>query len=192
MGSILDPFIPIRLLPLIFSLHRSMEKRWFVFYTKSRQEKKIRDLLQKSGYEVFLPLQKVMRQWSDRKKKVEVPLFNSYIFVHEQEHRIPDILKIPGIAWTITFNGKPAVLRNEELELIERFISSGLLIETSDMDARALAPGETAQVVGGPLAGITGVLTGNANHEQLNVFLEGIHQVIRVRVPVALLRKPAG
>lgn len=72
-----------------------MKKQWFVFYTKSRQEKKVRDLLLKSGYEVFLPMHKVMRQWSDRKKKVEVPLFNSYIFVNDLEHNISNILKTP-------------------------------------------------------------------------------------------------
>jgi transcriptional antiterminator RfaH len=58
-----------------------MEKKWFVFYTKSRQEKKVNELLLKKKFEPFLPMQQVMRQWSDRKKKVTVPLFNSYIFV---------------------------------------------------------------------------------------------------------------
>ena len=62
---------------------KRMNKKWLVFYTKSRQEKKVRDILLRRGFEVFLPLQKVMRQWSDRKKKVEVPLFNAYIFVTE-------------------------------------------------------------------------------------------------------------
>jgi transcriptional antiterminator RfaH len=60
-------------------------KNWFVFYTKSRQEKKVNDLLLRHGFEPYLPLQKVLRQWSDRKKKVEVPLFNSYIFVRVEE-----------------------------------------------------------------------------------------------------------
>lgn len=51
-------------------------KHWFVFYTKSRHEKKVKDFLEKVGYVVFLPMRKVMRQWGDRKKKMEVPLFN--------------------------------------------------------------------------------------------------------------------
>ena len=97
-----------------------LQKKWFVFYTKSRQEKKTRDLLIRNGFEVYLPLQKVMRQWSDRKKKVEAPLFNSYIFVLEVEYKISMILQTPGVAWNIRFNSKPAVLRTQELETIER------------------------------------------------------------------------
>jgi transcription antitermination factor NusG len=56
-------------------------KKWLVFYTKSRNEKSAYKNLKKFGFEPYLPLQKVLRQWSDRKKKVELPLFNSYIFV---------------------------------------------------------------------------------------------------------------
>src|SRR5690606_15969941 len=107
-----------------------MHKQWYVFYTRSRQEKKVRDLLLKGGFEVFLPMQKVMRQWSDRKKKVDVPLFNSYIFVKDQEFRITDILRIPGVAWNIRHNGKPAILRQEEFELINRFITTGYFLES--------------------------------------------------------------
>ena len=83
-----------------------VEKHWFVFYTKSRHEKKVRDLLGKGGFEVFLPMHKVLRQWSDRKKRVEVPLFNSYIFVHEEQHRIPEVLKTPGVSTIIRVAGK--------------------------------------------------------------------------------------
>jgi len=56
-----------------------MEKKWFVFYTKSRQEKKVNELLLKRGFEPFLPMQAIVRQWSDRKKKVVLPLFNAYM-----------------------------------------------------------------------------------------------------------------
>jgi transcription antitermination factor NusG len=166
-----------------------LKKQWFVFYTKSRHEKKVMDLLRKAGYEVFLPLQKVMRVWSDRKKKVEVPLFNSYIFVKEEENRLSSVLKVPGVAWTVTFNGKPAVLRDDEFELIQRFLSSGLLLETSDLPASSFEPGDKVQVVGGPLSGVSGILTGEANSQKLSVMLEGIHQVIRVEIENMLLRK---
>ena len=90
------------------------ERHWFVFYTKSRQEKKVQELLTRRGYEVFLPLEKVMRQWSDRKRTVEVPLFNSYIFVSVLAHQIQEVLQVPGIAWNIRHNGKPAVLYPKE------------------------------------------------------------------------------
>jgi transcription termination/antitermination protein NusG len=165
------------------------EKNWFVFYTKSRQEKKVRDLLSKAGYTVFLPMQKVMRQWTDRKKKVEVPLFNSYIFVQEFEHNIPTVLTIPGIAWNIRHNGKPAVLRHQELEIIERFLATGLFLETSGADADILNTGDHAEIIDGPLAGMKGTVTGGAGDEKFTVQLEGINQVIRVQIPAYLLKK---
>lgn len=163
-------------------------RQWYVFYTKSRQEKKVRDLLEKGGYQVFLPLQKVMRQWSDRKKKVEVPLFNSYIFVRDHAYRIPEIVQTPGIAWNIRHNGKPAVLRPDEFELINRFITTGYFLEASG-DMSGLKVGDKARIVDGPLAGVTGVLTGQDKNQRFNIVLEGIQQVIQVQIPGTLLVK---
>ncbi len=165
-----------------------MNKQWYVFYTKSRQEKKVRDLLARNGYEAFLPMQKVMRQWSDRKKKVDLPLFNSYIFVRDFEHRIADILKTPGVAWNIRHNGKPAILRQEEYELIQRFITTGYFLETTG-EIESFQVGDRAKIVDGPLAGVMGVLTGQDKNQRFNILLEGIQQVIQVQLPAALLAK---
>ena len=104
----------------------SKSNRWLAFYTKSRHEKKVRDVLTRRGFEVFLPMQKLLRQWSDRKKRVEVPLFNSYIFVHIPYHRSDEVLQVPGVAWAIRHNDKPAELHPKEYETIVRFIETGL------------------------------------------------------------------
>ena len=165
-----------------------MSKHWYVFYTKSRQEKKVQDLLVRSGYEVFLPMQKVMRQWSDRKKKVDLPLFNSYIFVKDFEHHIPEVLKTPGVAWSIRHNGKPAILRQEEYELIQRFIRTGYFLETSG-EVESFRVGDRAKIIDGPLSGVTGVLTGQDKNQRFNILLEGIQQVIQVQLPASLLKK---
>jgi len=145
------------------------------------------DLLLKNGYEVFLPMQKVMRQWSDRKKKVDVPLFNSYIFIKDFDYRIADILKTPGIAWNIRYNGKPAILRQEEFDLIQRFISTGFFLETTGVEVDDFKVGDKAKIADGPLAGITGTLTGQDKNQRFNILLEGIQQVIQVQLPAALL-----
>jgi transcriptional antiterminator NusG len=163
-------------------------KSWYVFYTKSRQEKKVQDLLKRSGFEVFLPMQRVMRQWSDRKKKVEVPLFNSYIFVRDHEYRIADILQTPGVAWNIRHNGKPAILREEEFQLIQRFITTGYFLETTG-EVETFKVGDRAKIIDGPLAGLSGILTGEDKNQRFNVLLEGIQQVIQVQMPAALLAK---
>ncbi|MBL7860729.1 MAG: UpxY family transcription antiterminator [Cyclobacteriaceae bacterium] len=162
-------------------------KNWYVFYTKSRQEKKVRDLLLRRGYEVFLPLQKVMRQWSDRKKKVEVPLFNSYLFVQDTEDKIPLILQTPGIAWNIRHNDKPAILHARELETIQRFLNSGLLLESQP--DQHLEAGDPVVVMDGPLKGMWGRLMKTAEGDKFTVALESIGQLMLVRLDPALLRK---
>jgi len=163
-------------------------KNWYVFYTKSRQEKKVEDLLLRDGYEVFLPTQKVMRQWSDRKKRVEVPLFNSYIFVKELPHKISDIVQTPGIAWNIRHNGKPAILREQEFELIQRFITTGYFLESTG-DVEKFQVGDRARIIDGPLAGVSGILTGHDKNQRFNILLEGIQQVIQVQLPASLLKR---
>jgi len=162
-------------------------KQWFVFYTKSRQEKKIFDFLTKRGYEVFLPLQKVMRQWSDRKKKVEVPLFNSYLFVHDTEDKIPTILQTPGIAWNIRHNDHPAVLHPRELDTIQRFLSSGLFIETGSMET--FTQGDAVKIIDGPLKGLIGTVERTAADNKFSVSLESIGHSIKVTIDPMVLTK---
>lgn len=162
-------------------------KHWFVFYTKSRQEKKAKELLERRGFEVFLPLQKVMRQWSDRKKMVETPLFNSYIFVYESENKISSILQTPGMAWNIRHNNKPAVLHSKELETIKRFLLSGLLLES--MSLEKFQTGDNVQVIDGPLKNMIGVLIKTKEGDKLTVALESIGQALLVRIDSKLLTK---
>ena len=160
--------------------------KWFAFYTKSRQEKKVRDVLLRRDFEVFLPLQKVVRQWSDRKKKVEVPLFNSYIFVHIPEHQTPEILQVPGVAWSIRHNGSPAFLRDQEFELIKRFLATGLHVEV--MSQARFEEGDGVMVADGPLKGAIGRVA-EKYPDRLMVWLETLGQAIRVEIEPGLLKR---
>jgi transcriptional antiterminator NusG len=164
-------------------------KKWLVFYTKSRQEKKVNELLQRAGFEVFLPTHKVLRQWTDRKKKVEVPLFNSYIFVKEEEHNIQSILQIPGIAWIIRLNGQPAELRETEVNTIKRLIETGFSIEAIGDDTTQWKEGDKVKIADGPLKGLTGTVGRGVDADKFLVLIESINQVIRVEIPAFLLQK---
>lgn len=146
----------------------------------------MRDLLLRRKFEVFLPTQKVMRQWSDRKKRVEVPLFSSYIFVFTYEHQIAEVLKVPGIAWAIRHNGKAAVLQPKEYELIKRFLDTGLMIDVQS--SQSFQPGEWVQVLDGPLRGAVGQVTAQ-NPNRFTVLLDAIGQVMRVDLEPGLLKK---
>ncbi|MBY0435433.1 MAG: UpxY family transcription antiterminator [Cyclobacteriaceae bacterium] len=161
-------------------------RKWLVFYTKSRQEKKVRDLLIRNAFEVFLPLQKVMRQWSDRKKKVEVPLFNSYIFVNDTEDRISEILQTPGVAWNIRHNDKPAVLHPREMEIIQRFLETGLFVETNV--ASAFQPGDPVTIMDGPLKGMSGTVIKALSDSTFSVVLDSIKQTLSIQIDPQLLK----
>jgi transcription antitermination factor NusG len=161
--------------------------KWFVFYTKSRQEKKVNDLLTKRGFEVYLPLQKVMRQWSDRKKKVEVPLFNSYIFVQSSPDKIPVILQTPGIAWSIRHNDKPAALHPKDMETIHRFLASGLFVESGPMEE--FNKGDAVEIIDGPLKGLRGTVIRTADGTKFNISLESIGHSLLVTLDAIVLRK---
>jgi transcription antitermination factor NusG len=91
---------------------------WYVLYTQSRQEKKVAEGLQKIGIESFCPLVTVIKQWSDRKKKVQQPLINSYVFVNIEEQKRDEVFKVSGIVRYLFWLGRPAVVRNEEIEIL--------------------------------------------------------------------------
>jgi transcription antitermination factor NusG len=164
-----------------------IEKKWLVFYTKSRAEKKTLDYLIKFGFDAWLPTHKVLRQWSDRKKKVEVPLFNSYIFVNDIEANIAEILKVPGVSWNIRHNGKPAVLRHTELETIQRFIESGLTLEIGSV--QDFVKGDQVKVMDGPMKGAIGYYSNEYNDQKFTIELESIDQVLKVSIDKSLLKK---
>ncbi len=99
------------------------EKKWYAVYTKPRWEKKIDTALIKKGVESWCPLQKVEKQWSDRKKIIEDPLFKSYVFVRIDGTERTKVLMTDGLLNFVYYLGKPAVIKNEEVEIIKRYLA---------------------------------------------------------------------
>src|ERR1700733_7578238 len=90
-------------------------KSWYAVHTRPRWEKKVAGLLAKKKLEFYCPLNKVQRQWSDRKKIVTEPLFSSYVFVHIDETEQVPVRVTDGVINFVYWLGKPAVVRNEEI-----------------------------------------------------------------------------
>jgi transcription antitermination factor NusG len=99
-----------------------VEKKWMAVYTKPRWEKKVYKTLILKSVESWCPLQKVERQWSDRKKIIEDPLFKSYVFVRITEQERLTVLQTEGILNFVHFLGKPAIIKDEEIEIIKSFL----------------------------------------------------------------------
>ena len=96
---------------------------WYVIYTKSKSEKKVNALLAQKGIETWCPTMISIRQWSDRKVKVEVPIFTSYVFVKINLTTINEVRITPGVVNFIYWQNKPAVIRETEIQAIKQFIA---------------------------------------------------------------------
>lgn len=99
------------------------EKKWYALYTKPRWEKKIDSVLLRKGVESWCPLQKVERQWSDRKKIIEDPLFKSYIFVRIAPSEKVKVLSTDGVLNFVHYLGKPAIIKDEEVATIKNYLA---------------------------------------------------------------------
>lgn len=95
---------------------------WYVLYTKSRSEKSVSAKLSEQGFEVYCPILKKKKQWSDRWKWVEEPLFRSYCFVRVTEIDRERVLGVQGVVRYVFHCGKPATIREKEMELLKRWL----------------------------------------------------------------------
>ena len=96
---------------------------WYVVYTKPKWEKKVAERLNRLGIESYCPLLKKESQWSDRKKVIEVPLFNSFFFVRLAEKDRNQIFEVPGAIRYLFWLGKPAIVKTNEIQAIKEWLS---------------------------------------------------------------------
>ena len=108
--------------------------KWFTLYTKPRFEKRVKVELEQNGFECYLPLHRTPRVWSDRVKLVDMPLFSSYIFVRCKDFEILPLVRTRGVSRVVFYNGKPAIIREQDIEAIRKFIeaASGKVLSTGD------------------------------------------------------------
>lgn len=95
---------------------------WYVVYTKPKWEKKVANSLNQIGINCYCPLKTQIRQWSDRKKKVETPIFNSYVFVQLEDNKRNEVFQIQGVVRYLFWLGKPAIVRDEEITIIKKWL----------------------------------------------------------------------
>jgi len=115
---------------------------WYVVYTRPRWEKKVAATLADKGIVHYCPLNKVQKQWSDRKKVVMEPLFKGYVFVQVADQKKWDIKLIDGILNYVYWLGKPATVRQEEIDTIRKFLQ-----EFHDVEVINATPGTSDTVV---------------------------------------------
>ena len=162
---------------------RSAKLNWYTAYTLPNFEKKVRDELSKRDIESYLPLQRTYRQWTDRVKKLEVPLFPNYIFIKSSDADRQSALYTKGLLKYIMLEGTPAILSNEEVELIRR-------LEHEDLEVEAdLVEGTRVKVVRGPLSGMSGWLYSKRGAKRFGVRIDTLRQSLSLDIPAMYLEK---
>lgn len=111
------------------------KKKWYAIYTRPRWEKKVHQLLLGKGVDSYCPLNKVKRQWSDRMKTIDEPLFKSYVFVNVGEEEKTKVRMTNGVVNFIYWLGKPAVITSKDIDTIKRFLGDyeEVLVEALDL-----------------------------------------------------------
>nr|WP_223151733.1 UpxY family transcription antiterminator [Chitinophaga qingshengii] len=153
-------------------------KRWFVAYTLPRTEKKVHSILNNMGVESFLPLQKEVRVWKDRRKKLEVPMFPNYIFVHSVPGDRYGILKIREVVRYISFEGKPATVSSELIEALRRVIDSQPEVTGDPIYISGMA----VRVEDGPFAGIEGLMIRKNGRSRLVIEIQVLQRNVSIDI----------
>jgi len=127
---------------------------WYVIYTKPRNEKKVAERLQQIGVTVYCPMITMVKQWSDRKKKVQVPLLSSYVFVSLADKEREKVFEVSGVIRYLFWLGKPAVVRDEEIDALKE----GLKDTMASFEVKGIKVGDLMPIPSGPFQGKEGII----------------------------------
>ncbi len=170
----------------------SSDSQWFAVWTRSRQEKSAATMLEALGVPHFLPLKSEVRQWSDRKQAVTVPLFSGYLFVRidlAKDSRLR-VLNTSGVAGFVGNQSGPLPIPDHQIEGIRTVLETRVECTVTPL----LNEGDCVRVLRGPLAGVEGRLVRSNLSSRLSISIETIHKSLLVNVSrhdVELLENPA-
>ena len=153
------------------------QPKWYVLFVRSNQEKRVSQHLQSRAIEHFLPVFESVRQWKDRKVKLQCPLFPGYVFVKLPLTERLKALVVPNVLSLVGSTNVPSVMSDEEIQWIRRGLEHG----------RAephpyLRVGTRVVVKAGAMAGLEGILLRTQNNTRVLVGLDSISRAFAVEV----------
>ena len=162
-----------------------MMYQWYAAYTNPRAERKVFEQLRKRDIEVFLPVHNVLKQYKNRKKKVEEVLFKSYIFVRITSKSYLEVLNIKGVVRFVSFEGKPFPVPENQIEIVKRIISNEVVFNVEDT---VYSKGDKVEIIEGPLKGLKGDLVNIKGNYKVAMVLDNLHKTIFVDIDQRCLR----
>lgn len=152
-------------------------KNWYVVYTKPKWEKKVAEKLAEVGIECYCPLITQIKQWSDRKKAVEVPLFNSYVFVQLEDNDRNSVFQISGVVRYLFWLGKPAIVKDGEIEIIKTSLSAPNI---SDISVTSIQVGDRIKLETGAFSNQDAIVQEISN-TYYTLVLESLGCVLKIK-----------
>ena len=160
-------------------------KKWYAIYVRPRTEKKVAEGLKGEGIDYFLPLRRTLRQWSDRKKWVDIPFIPGYCFVNITQHEILRTLKVSNVAAFVRFNGHPATIPDDQIDFLRR------LLNQSEIDYHLTEyspePGEKVMIYAGPFIGCHAEFIKKKNKTKVFLRLEEIQNIVQIEIPINMI-----
>ncbi len=138
--------------------------KWYALYTKARAEKKVYEQLTAMSINAYLPLRRVLRQWSDRKKWVEVPIISSYIFVNISAKDYSKVFDANGVVAYVSHKGTAVIIPEHEIEIMRRTIDNKIGFDIKEGN---LKKGQEITITSGPLKGIKGIVNDVKGNKKL-------------------------
>ena len=155
------------------------DKKWFAIYVKSRNEKKVFKQLDDMGIESFLPLITRLKQWSDRKKKVDEPLFRSYIFVNISLKDYYTVLNVPGVVKFITFERQPVPVPENQIIAIKEYINDN---DLHDVNYEDFKEGELVRIKSGQMKDLVGRFIKINGKHRIIIDIEAVGQSLPINI----------
>lgn len=162
------------------------KEQWYALYTKSRAEKKVANELNKLGITNYLPIKKELRQWSDRKKWVEVPVISSYIFINIPAERYNDVFQVNGIVAYVSYKGTAVNIPDHEIEAMRKTIENKISFEVENT---TLKKGQEVTLTSGPLKGIKGIVENIQGSKKLYLNITNIGYSMVINLDEATIEK---
>lgn len=149
---------------------------WYALYTEPRHEKKVAARLQQLGIEIYCPLIVQVRQWSDRKKKVEVPLLPSYVFVKVDSNERERVFQVSGVVRYLYWLGQPAIIKEAEIDMMQKWLQGTVV----SFEVVGIRPGDPYEIPSGPFMGQKGIVDKVAT-KHITLVLEQLGMKITLR-----------
>ena len=151
---------------------------WYVLRVKPKSEKKSAEELEKLQIETYCPVRTEVRQWSDRKKKVSVPLFVSYVFVNLPEKERDQVFQIPSVLRYLHWLGKPAIVKDAEIETIKTWLNGDT---DADLRIENFSPGQEFTISNGSFKNEKAIIKETGN-KRLKLLLPSLGYTLSVRI----------